>query len=106
MMAPCTMKIVRQIILQSFTLFLQQLKLYHITSKTLILPYFILNNMVVKLDAMLLLCRLEHNLLLNSVQSPAQNNRRRVSSVVEYSSANPKVPGSIPGPVSYRGYGL
>ena len=28
--------------------------------------------------------------------------RRRVSSVVEHSSANPKVPGSIPGPVSYR----
>ena len=27
--------------------------------------------------------------------------RRRVSSVVEHSSANPKVPGSIPGPVSY-----
>ena len=25
--------------------------------------------------------------------------RRRVSSVVEHSSANPKVPGSIPGPV-------
>ena len=32
--------------------------------------------------------------------------RRRVSSVVEHSSANPKVPGSIPGPVSYRGCGL
>ena len=32
--------------------------------------------------------------------------RRRVSSVVEHSSANPKVPGSIPGPVSYRGHGL
>ena len=32
--------------------------------------------------------------------------RRRVSSVVEQSSANPKVPGSIPGPVSYRGHGL
>ena len=31
---------------------------------------------------------------------------RRVSSVVEHSSANPKVPGSIPGPVSYRGHGL
>ena len=30
--------------------------------------------------------------------------RRRVSSVVEHSSANPKVPGSIPGPVSYRGH--
>ena len=29
-----------------------------------------------------------------------------VSSVVEHSSANPKVPGSIPGPVSYRGHGL
>ena len=27
---------------------------------------------------------------------------RRVSSVVEHSSANPKVPGSILGPVSYR----
>ena len=32
--------------------------------------------------------------------------RRRVSSVVEHSSVNPKVPGSIPGPVSYRGHGL
>ena len=31
---------------------------------------------------------------------------RRVSSVVEHSSANPKVPGSILGPVSYRGHGL
>ena len=31
---------------------------------------------------------------------------RRVSSVVEHSSPNPKVPGSIPGPVSYRGQGL
>ena len=31
---------------------------------------------------------------------------RRVSSVVEHSSANPKVPGSIPGPVSYQGHGL
>ena len=33
------------------------------------------------------------------------NTRRRVSSVVEHSSANLKVPGSIPGPVSYRGHG-
>ena len=33
-------------------------------------------------------------------------NWRRVSSVVEHLSANPKVPGSIPGPVSYRGHGL
>ena len=32
--------------------------------------------------------------------------RRRVSSVVEHSSANPKVPGSILCPVSYRGHGL
>ena len=32
--------------------------------------------------------------------------RRRASSVVEHSSANLKVPGSIPGPVSYRGHGL
>ena len=32
--------------------------------------------------------------------------RRRVSSVVEHSSANPKVPGLIPGPVSYLGHGL
>ena len=31
---------------------------------------------------------------------------RRVSSVVEHSSANPKVPGSIPDPVSYQGHGL
>ena len=31
--------------------------------------------------------------------------RKRVSSVVEYSSANPKVPGSISGSVSYRGHG-
>ena len=31
---------------------------------------------------------------------------RRVSSGVEHSSANPKVPGSILGPVSYRGHGL
>ena len=34
------------------------------------------------------------------------HNRRRVSSVVEHLSANPKVPGSIPGLVSYRGHGL
>ena len=26
--------------------------------------------------------------------------------LVEHSSAKPKVPGSIPGPVSYRGHGL
>ena len=32
--------------------------------------------------------------------------RRRVSSVVEHSSANPKVPSSIPGLVSYQGHGL
>ena len=32
--------------------------------------------------------------------------RRRVGSVVEHSSANPKVPGSILGLVSYRGHGL
>ena len=32
--------------------------------------------------------------------------RRRVSSVVEHSSTNPKVPGSIPGPVSHWGDGL
>ena len=32
--------------------------------------------------------------------------RRRVSSVVEHSSANPKVPGSIPGSVSYQVHGL
>ena len=32
--------------------------------------------------------------------------RRRVSSVVKHSSANPKVPGSIPGLVSYWGNGL
>ena len=32
--------------------------------------------------------------------------RRRVSTVVEHSSAYPKVPSSIPGPVSYRGHGL
>ena len=30
--------------------------------------------------------------------------RRRVSSVVEHSSANPKVPVSILGPVSYQGH--
>ena len=30
----------------------------------------------------------------------------RVSSVVEHSSSNPKVPGLILGPVSYRGHGL
>ena len=38
--------------------------------------------------------------------TPFNYNRKRVSSVVEHSSANPKVPGSIPGPVSYRGHGL
>ena len=32
--------------------------------------------------------------------------RRGVSSVVEHSSTNPKVPGSIPGLVSYWGHGL
>ena len=32
--------------------------------------------------------------------------RRRVSSVVEHSSANPEVPSVIPGPVSYQGHGL
>ena len=31
---------------------------------------------------------------------------RRVSSVLEHSSTNPKVPGSILGPGSYRGHGL
>ena len=31
----------------------------------------------------------------------AGKERRRVSSVVEHLSANPKVPGSIPGPVSW-----
>ena len=31
---------------------------------------------------------------------------RRVSSVVEHSSANPKVPSSIPDPVLYRGHVL
>ena len=31
---------------------------------------------------------------------------RRVSSVVEHSSTNPKVPGLIPGRVSYHGHGL
>ena len=31
---------------------------------------------------------------------------RRVGSVGEHLSANPKVPGSIPGSVSYRGHGL
>ena len=31
------------------------------------------------------------------------SSRRTVSSMVEHSSANPKVPGLIPGPVSYRG---
>ena len=35
-----------------------------------------------------------------------KESRRRVTSVVEHSSANPKVPGSIPSPVSYRGHGL
>ena len=33
------------------------------------------------------------------------NYRRRVSTVVEHSSANPKVPSLISGPVSYRGHG-
>ena len=33
---------------------------------------------------------------------PHVQKRRRVSSVVEHSSTNPKVPGSILGPVSYR----
>ena len=32
--------------------------------------------------------------------------KRRVSSVVKHSSTNPKVPGSIPGPVSYQGHRL
>ena len=40
------------------------------------------------------------------MQYSAGKPRRRVSSVVEHSSANPKVPGSIPGLVSYRGHGL
>ena len=31
--------------------------------------------------------------------------KRRVGSVIEHLSANPKVPGSILGPVSYRGHG-
>ena len=33
--------------------------------------------------------------------APVARKRRRVSSVVEHSSANPKVPSSIPDPVSY-----
>ena len=37
---------------------------------------------------------------------PGTSQLRRVTSVVEHSSANPKVPGSIPGPVSYQGHGL
>ena len=32
--------------------------------------------------------------------------RKRVSQVVEHSSANPKVPGSIPGLVSNQSHGL
>ena len=40
------------------------------------------------------------------LSTDADTRRRRVSSVVEHSSANPKVPGLIPGPVSYRGHGL
>ena len=32
--------------------------------------------------------------------------KRGDSSVVEYSSTNTKVPGLIPGPVSYQGHGL
>ena len=35
-----------------------------------------------------------------------QSNMEEESSVVEHSSANPKVPGSIPGLVSYWGHGL
>ena len=43
--------------------------------------------------------RLNHG----NTQLPPVNNcmKRRVSSVVEHSSANPKVPGSIPGPGSW-----
>ena len=41
-----------------------------------------------------------------TVSKKKKKKYRRVSSVVEHSSANPKVPGSIPGPVSYRGHGL
>ena len=47
----------------------------------------------------------------NRVREPDQTwldytYRRRVSSVVEHSSANPKVPGSISDPISYWGHGL
>ena len=37
-----------------------------------------------------------------SEETGCGNDRRRVSSVVEHSSTNPKVPGSIPGSVSCR----
>ena len=43
---------------------------------------------------------------ISSLLSLSSHYWRRVSSVVEHSSANRKVPGSIPGPVAYRGNGL
>ena len=48
-------------------------------------------------------CQLRKILSLKNAHKPI---RRRVSSVVEHSSANPKVPSLILGPVSYRGHGL
>ena len=50
---------------------------------------------------MLFLCDHHHRILLY-----LHVYRKRVSSVVEHSSANPKVPGSILDLVSYRGHGL
>ena len=49
---------------------------------------------------------LGHAHLLKSLSPKVNIFKKRVSSVVEHSSANPKVSGSIPGPVSYRGHGL
>ena len=47
-----------------------------------------------------------YNDLLYKYKCIINKKRRRVSSVVEHSSADPKVPSSIPGPVSYQGHGL
>ena len=44
--------------------------------------------------------------LLGTSKPFCRGERRRVSSVVEHSSANPKVLGLIPGLVSYWGHGL
>ena len=47
-----------------------------------------------------------NNVIIHDLVIRASTLRWRVGSVVEHSSATPKVPSSILGPVSYQGHGL